>query len=331
MESQQRLQSVCLLILTFIATGVALAFLKPVMVPFILALFLGLILTTIINVQKKYLKFNHPTAVVTSILLAGVILFLIGLLISASVSQMIANADSYQAKIMQLAEKVTSSQYFERHGSNIKSIIEPSVRNMAQRAGNMVLGTFNAIIGIFSQGILVLIFVLFLLLGGKKATEEPDENWVGVELRIKKYIVTKLLISGVTGILVGIVLTILNIDLALAFGLMAFILNFIPSIGSLIATLLPLPVVLISPDVTTATAIMAIAIPGVIQFTIGNVIEPQVMGDSIGLNPITILLSLIFWGIIWGIVGMFLAVPLAVVLKVIMGNIEYTEKLAGKM
>lgn len=330
MESQQRLQSVCLLILTFIATGIALAFLKPVMVPFILALFLALILTTVINAFKKHLNFPHWLATVTAVLLTGVILFLISLLISSSISQMISNADEYQTKIMQLVDRVTTSPYFEKHGVNIKSLIEPSLKDMAQKVGNTVLGTFNAIIGIFSQSILVFIFVLFLLLGGQQ-NEERDENWVGVELRIKKYIITKLLISGITGILVGIILSILNVDLALAFGLMAFILNFIPSVGSLIATLLPLPVVILSPAITPGLAIAAIAIPGIIQFTIGNVIEPKIMGDSIGLNPITILLALIFWGIIWGIVGMFLAVPLAVVLKVIMGNIEYTRDIAKKM
>ncbi|MFT5387164.1 MAG: AI-2 transport protein TqsA [Lysobacterales bacterium] len=331
MEKEQQLQTTCLLILTVIATATALAYLKPVMVPFILALLVTLTLTPIIDIQKKHLKFPHWLAVLISLAIGGVVVFLIGTVLSVSINQMLSNADSYQTKIIELVEKITIALNLERFGIDSRELIVPTLQNAGKSVGNMVLGTFNTVIGLFSRSILVFIFVLFLLIGGKNSAKPQSPSWDEGELRIKKYIITKLIISSATGILVALVLSIFNIDLALAFGLLAFILNFIPSVGSMIATLLPLPVILLTPEISKPAMIMAIAIPGVIQFAIGNVLEPKIMGDSIGLHPITILLALIFWGIIWGIVGMFLAVPLAVILKIIFSKIDYTRELATKM
>ena len=124
-------------------------------------------------------------------------------------------------------------------------------------------------------------------------------------------------------------LSILGIDLALAFGIFAFLLNFIPSLGSVVATFLPLPIVLVTEDMTLATGIMAIAIPGAIQFSVGNVIEPKVMGKSLELHPVTILVALIFWGTLWGVVGMFLAVPITAVLRILLGRLEVTRPAAA--
>jgi len=109
---------------------------------------------------------------------------------------------------------------------------------------------------------------------------------------------------------------------------MAFLLNFIPSIGSIVATLLPLPVVLVSPDVSGLTIILALVLPGAVQMFIGNVVEPKVMGDELDLHPVTILLSLMIWGAIWGIVGMLLATPIVAVMKIFFERSELTRPVA---
>jgi AI-2 transport protein TqsA len=147
---------------------------------------------------------------------------------------------------------------------------------------------------------------------------------------VKGFIVTKTLISAVTGVLVGVTLELLGVELALAFGFFAFLLNFIPTLGSLISTLLPLPVVLMNPELSTTGAILAIAVPGAIHFAIGNLVEPLVMGDSLELHPVALLLSLMIWGAIWGIVGMLLAAPITAVLKILSERIEPTRPL-GRM
>lgn len=126
-------------------------------------------------------------------------------------------------------------------------------------------------------------------------------------------------------------LSVLGVDLAMAFGLFAFLLNFIPSIGSIIATLLPLPVVLLSPDLSGTLLMLAIVLPGAVQVTLGNIVEPKLMGRSLDLHPVTVLLALIFWGSIWGMVGMFLATPMTAVIKIFFEQQEHTRPLANML
>ncbi|HLF18714.1 MAG TPA: AI-2E family transporter [Candidatus Omnitrophota bacterium] len=327
-DKERRFQTVCLLILSIIAIAFALYWLKPMMIPFVLALFFSLILTSLIDFQIKYFKVPRFLALTTTLIIGILILITLGLLISVSVTQMLVNFDSYQEKVFQLLNKAALSLNVERFGMNPQEILDPLKNNLTKSVGGMVIGIVNSIVKLLSQGLLVLIFVCFLLLGKTIQTKPPGKEWKEGVYRVKRFIATKMAVSIVTGVLVGAALMILGVDMALAFGLFAFILNFIPSIGSTIATLLPLPVVLINPDITPLTGFLAIAIPGVIQFVISNFVEPKVEGDALELHPVAVLMALIFWGMIWGIVGMFLASPLTAIMKIIFQRIEFTVPLA---
>ena len=148
---------------------------------------------------------------------------------------------------------------------------------------------------------------------------------------MKRYLLVKVGVSALTGVLVYITLSILKVDLALVFALFSFLFNFIPNVGSIIATLLPLPVVLLSPDMSLTRGLLALAIPGVIQFAIGNVVEPKVMGKSLGLHPVVVLCALVFWGVLWGFIGMLLAVPMTAVIKIILERNAVTRPIADFM
>lgn len=328
-EREFRFQTLCLLILSLIGIAFALFWLRPVMIPFMLALFFSLILTPLIDLQKKYFKVPHWLAVITTLIIGLLILITLGMLISVSVTQMIANFDSYQAKIVEMFNRVETSETLKKIGIAPQEIFNPMKENFTKSVGNMVITTVNSIVKILSQGMLVLLFVCFLLLGKTPESKAPSEEWKSGEKRIKRFVITKALLSAITGILVGTILMVLGIDMALAFGLFAFILNFIPSVGSIIATLLPLPVVLVNPDITFLTGFLAIALPGAIQFTIGNALEPKIMGDALELHPVVILMALIFWGMIWGIVGMLLAAPLTAIMKIIFQRVEFTQPMAN--
>jgi len=119
----------------------------------------------------------------------------------------------------------------------------------------------------------------------------------------------------------------MGVDLALVFGVMAFLLNFIPSVGSIIATLLPMPLALVQFD-SWLPITLVLVLPGTVQFTIGNVVEPLVMGEGLDLHPVTVLLALVFWGLLWGVVGMLLAAPMTAVLRIVLGRLEITRPLA---
>ena len=325
---EQRFQTICLFILSSIAIAFALYWLRPVMIPFILAVFLTFVLSPIIDFQMKYLQFPRLVAFLITLIFGFFLLSIFWLLLSASITQIAANLDSYQEQINQLLLKGANALHLEERGFDTNKLVNPISKYINRDLGGLFLGSINRVVDVVSQGILVFIFVLFLLLGKTKRTKPVGKTWKEGEKQIKSYIITKVFISGATGVLVGGFLMLIGIDLALVFGLLVFLLNFIPSIGSIVATLLPLPVVLVSPNISPATAAMAIIIPGTIQFIIGNVLEPKIMGESLDLHPVVILMALIFWGMLWGVAGMLLAVPLTCVMKIILRNIEFTEPIA---
>ena len=320
----QRIQTVCLFVLATVAVAGALYWLQAVMVPFVLSLFIALGMSPLIDLQTSKLRMPRWLAVVVTLLVAVAFLGLVGVLITTSANGLAANAYTYQAQVRGLIDGLLERLPLEQYG------IDPNefVRLPLQAISTMAVGIANAFVALVSQGSIVLIFLMFLLLGGSATTRPVGGMWAQVESRVKRYIVFKFILSGITGVLVGLILRMLGVDLAGAFGLMAFLLNFIPSIGSIVATLLPLPVVLVSPDVSGLTIILALVLPGAVQMFIGNVVEPKVMGDELDLHPVTILLSLMIWGAIWGIVGMLLATPIVAVMKIFFERSELTRPVA---
>ena len=199
---------------------------------------------------------------------------------------------------------------------------------------NIVMSLPSAIISLTSNILLVVLVMLFtaFLLTGSTTRTKPREGVIGeIETRVQKYIGIKIVLSMLTGFLVFLILKILGVDYALSFGAFAFILNFIPNVGSAIATLLPIPVVLLTPEVTLVTIVLAIVLPLTVQFVVGNVLEPRIMGDTLGLHPVVILMALIFWGMLWGFPGMLLAAPMTAIAKIVFERVEVTRPIAGLM
>ncbi len=136
---------------------------------------------------------------------------------------------------------------------------------------------------------------------------------------ILKYIITKFFISLTTGILVFLICVAFGVKFAVFWGFFTFTLNFIPSIGSIISTIPPILMAVVQYD-SFQTPLLMLLILIAIQFSIGNLIEPKIMGDKLKLNTLTVIFGLVFWGYIWGIPGMVLSVPLMVLLKLLFEN-----------
>jgi len=335
----QRIQTVCLVVLTFIAVGATLYVLRKMLIPFVLAIFLAILLSPAVDFFARRLRLPRAVAIVGTLLLGVVILFGIGLVISASVSQLSAKSDLYEKRLQQLTDKVTEKidplfAMFEPEEEPEAGAEEADAEAGKPRRKppmlskesvmDALLGTLDSIASLLSQGVIVLIFLAFLLAGRKPV---HGIGWE-IEASIKRYVATKIFVSALTGVLVGSIYFTLGIDLAIVFGLFAFLLNFIPNVGSLIAVLLPLPVIILSPEVSTVSAIIAIGLPIVVNTLIGNVLEPQMMGKAMDLHPIAVLLALIFWGFLWGIIGMLLAVPMTVCARILMEKLELTAPIA---
>jgi AI-2 transport protein TqsA len=240
------------------------------------------------------------------------------------------NFDAYQGKLEEISTKVVSAlQLEERFGvEDPEKLHEKLFSIPSETARNIFTGIVNSVMSVVSNGMLVLIFMIFML-SGKRVSNVPSGGIRGeVENSIKRYSITLVLTSGVTGLLVGLTFTILGVDFAWMFGFMAFLLNFIPSIGSIIATILPIPVIILSEGLSMPARIFAIVIPTLIQFGIGNLLQPRLMGKSLNLHPVTVLLSLMFFGVIWGVVGMLMATPITAVLRMLFEKFEYTRQFA---
>lgn len=321
-RQDQRIQTICLLILSAVAIGASLFWLRAVMIPFVLALFFSVGLAPIVDVQMRYLHLPRPAAVMATLFLVFLALNLVTALASLSLGQLSAKIPLYQEQIQQMTK--LAAGLLKKLGLRQWSDVDPLSLMSATNVGSMLLGTTNAVVGLLSDSVLVMIFLAFLLLG------EPMASvgfWGEVQSQIKVYLVAKVVLSTATGFLVGIILWSLGVDLALVFGLFTFLLNFIPNVGPIIATLLPLPVVLVSPDVSATSAVLAILLPLVIHQIFGNIVEPRMMGTSLDLDPVAILLALIFWGTLWGVVGMLLATPITGVLRILLQRLDITAPL----
>jgi AI-2 transport protein TqsA len=319
----QRIQTVCLLILAAIAIGFAMFWLRPVLVPFVLALFFTYVLTPVIDLQMKYLRLPRGLAITATAVLGCIILAAIGTLIATSVTRLTHNLPQYQHQLSlaldQLRERVPLAQW----GLHTEGTPEDSVRSLLS-------AVINSSMTVLSNGVLVVVFMVFMLTGHR-----PQKAVGGlgseIERSVKRYLLLMGMFSALTGLLVGSSLMMLGVQFAYVFGFLAFVLNFIPSIGSIIATLLPLPVVLLDPELSMLAKVLAIGLPALIQFSIGSLVQPKVQGDALQLHPVTILLALIFFGTLWGVVGAFLATPITAVTRIILNKLSVTRPIADVM
>jgi AI-2 transport protein TqsA len=325
-----RVHTVCLLILTVIAVGAALSLLQAVLVPFFLALFLTYCLTPVIDFEANHLRLPPPAALVGAGLLGLVVLLLFGFLAATAIARLADSLQTYGDRFHQLEHELARSLPLHKLGihpdaetGQLFTIQEEAVRHL--------LSSFlRALVDVVSTGALVLVFLLFILLGRQQGIRAPTSILGEVELRVRRYLLQLVGFSALAGVLVGLTLAALGVEFAYVFGFLTFLLNFIPNIGSIIATLLPLPVVVLSPDLAPAARVLAIVLPGVIQGAIG-VVQPRVMGSGLDLHPVVVLMALIFFGMIWGIIGAFLALPITGVIKIVLERIPATRPLAAAL
>ena len=305
------------------------------MVPFVLAIFISYLVSPLVDVFRVHLKLPKALAVAITLLVAAALITLLALLITTSTRGLIDNIEVYRQRIIGLVER--TFDVLDRRGIDLgQGDLLQGLRDvnlLELPILSFVRSTAGMVVGLVTNGVLVLIFVIYLLIG-RHPNQFRHGFYAEIDRKVRSYVVIKFITSATTGVLTWVILSLFGLDLALVFGVMAFLLNFIPSIGSVIATLLPLPVALIQFD-SGVTITLVILLPGAVQFTIGNIVEPLVMGEGLDLHPVTILLALVFWGLLWGVVGMLLAAPITAVLRIVLGRVEITrpvaELLAGRL
>ena len=326
-DERIRLITGSLLVLAAVAAAGALHFTRGFMIPFVLAAFIATMVSPVVDYQVRH-RVPRPLAIFSTILLVLCMLGVVGYLTVLALQAVINMADDYSQNFVDLSAQTIEwlkKANIEIDRAQIGAHLQATLIGVASQ-------TASTVMGMVSTGVLIAIFVVFLLAG--RAPVAPGSLYGEIESRVRRYVVAKIGLSAMTGVLVGVILSVMGVRMATVFGMMAFFLNFIPSIGSIIATLLPIPVV-VAQFSSPSMWVLAIALPGSVQMVIGNALEPKMLGEGMELHPVVILLALAFWGLLWGVMGMVLAVPLTSSIRIVLMQFDAMrpigDLLAGKL
>ncbi|MHC4622566.1 MAG: AI-2E family transporter [Planctomycetota bacterium] len=323
-EERAWLSTGSLIVLAGVALAVVLLYTRGVMIPFVLVVFLVSLVSPILDFQVIRLRFPRSLAVSATFLIVIVIIAFLCLLVTLAVQKNVARVGHYSNELANLARDVMLR--VDDWGVDLNE--DEIVSELRNKIPSVVTNTVGTAFGILSRAFFVLIFVIFLL-AGRNPHVVRSGVYADIDHNVRRYIGTKIVLSTVTGLLVWAALSLVGLEMASLFGILAFLLNFIPSVGSIIATLLPIPIA-VAQFQNPWLIVYVVAVPGTVQMVIGNGIEPKLMGKGLNLHPVTILMALSFWGLLWGVAGMFLAAPMTAVVRIILMQFE-TLRPIGKL
>jgi len=337
MQSNRVVTGSLLIIVIFIC-GVVLRLAKPVLFPFFLAIFLSFILLPALDSLTR-LKIPKAVSIMFILVVTFLVIYLLGMLFYSSGKTFASEFPKYGQKISSIL--ASFQEKFKLSGYD-RGPLEWVGELDINRVGGLLLASLGPFFSFISNLFLIFIFVVFILAGRGKTQTKLRNSFDAVrsqkiinviqniDHQIQKYLAIKTVVSFVTGIMATLVLMIFGVDFAIVFGFLTFLLNYIPTIGSIVATILPLIIAAFQFD-NLWPAFWIFIILGTIQMAMGNFIEPRLMGEGLGLSPLVVLFSLFFWGWLWGIPGMILAVPIAAVIKIVCSNIPSLEFVASLM
>jgi len=210
-----------------------------------------------------------------------------------------------------------------------ESLNESGVKVLREETPGYTAAEISGYIGAFGEffNLFALIFLLTVYIITEKVEERMfsgDEGiLVEVEIMTTGYIGLKTMLSFVTGVVVAVIMLALQVKLAVMWGILSFVLNYIPNVGSMIAMFLPMPIVIVDDSLATWQKICAFAGPGAVQGYVGNALEPMVFGKSLNMTPLSILSALVLWSSIWGLLGAILSVPMLGIQKITMAHANH--------
>lgn len=303
------------------------------LVPFLFAGFLAMVCARPLAWLQSH---NVPTVVALLLLIFGIsaCIVLVGALVAMSVTDFFRELPQYQASLQQQTDAFV--QWLDNKGVEITSATQKQLS--PQRAMQFIAGILSDLSNVLGNIFLLVILVAFMLIetAGLRGKVEKISVMMGRSaeplfrsvVEIRRYVAIKTWICLLTGVMITVLLLIVGVNYALLWGLLGFLLNYVPNIGSVIAAVPAVFLALIQPDLGVGPAVVTIVGYLVINTVIGNIIEPRVTGRGLGLSPLAVLISLFVWGWVFGPVGMILSVPLTMTLKIICESMEQTRWLA---
>ncbi|MFV2005173.1 MAG: AI-2E family transporter [Gammaproteobacteria bacterium] len=305
----------------------------PLLVPFLLAVFIAVISFPLMSKlqQSGLSKGLSLTLVILLVILIG---FGLTVLVGSSITDFSRSIPLYQERIS--AEWAAVLQWLDDHGFSINDAIKETIDPAA------TVGLLSSILkgfgNVLTNSFLIILTVVFILLEAAGLTQkflgingtDPEDETSGEEAfsqvfveKLRNYMSLKTIISAITGLVIGSALWLIGVDYPVLWGVLAFMLNFVPNIGSIIAAV---PVILLTiVQLGFTPALLVAAVYVAVNVIIGNFVEPKYMGKELGLSTLVVFVSLVFWGWVLGPVGMLLSVPLTITIKLALDSKVETQ------
>ncbi|MGB9499550.1 MAG: AI-2E family transporter [Dissulfuribacterales bacterium] len=300
-----------------------------ILVPFFLSIFIAIIFTPpLFWMQKKGIPSLIAIFFIITCIIA--IFYLLARFVGSSVNDFTNSLPLYRELLISKSAKL--QQWLAGFGIKLSDEMLKNSFNPGT-AMQMAARTLSGLSGALTNIFLILLTVIFILLeasgfpkkirAGFKAPEKSIANFVKFTESVNQYVVLKTIFSLITGIFISGWLAFLGVDYALLWGLVAFLLNYVPNIGSIIAAI---PAILMTLVQLGAWHTLLVAMGYVaVNIVIGSILEPKFMGEGLGLSTLVVFLSLVFWGWVLGPVGMLLSVPLTMISKIALESSEETR------
>ncbi len=305
---------------------------QALVVPFMLALFLAIIAAPGVSWLRRR-RVPDAVAILAVVIVMLAVLTVVGIVLGRSVNLFIDAIPQYQARMDRLVDSIPGALEafnIDIEKAEIQEVI--SLGSIMSWVGSGLKGLASLLSNAFMISLIV-VFMLFeavwLPTKIRVAYGEASEGVQQIShaaTQIQRYLAIKTITSLATGVLVAIWTAVIGLDFFMVWGLLAFLLNFIPTIGSLVAAV---PAVLLALVQLGPGSALAVGLGFlVINITFGNIVEPNVMGRTLGLSTLVVFLSLVFWGWVLGTIGMLLSVPLTMIIKILLESNETTRPVA---
>ena len=316
------INTICLMILAASASTWVLVYTKSVLMPFVIALFISMLANSSANWLNRRWKIPYTLGIILNFVLFMTVITMVASFISSSIESFVAGAGIYTDRLNDSVDWILSKATNYHININAQFVTDTLAKfpvfNMVKSVGGLIMSLFTNIL-------LVTLFVIFIFMGNASA-EKPA--LVGtIQKQISFYLLVKIGVSILAAVCTWIVLTSTKTELAMMLAVLTFILNFIPNIGPSIATVAPLPVLFLQHGFDWHM-ILVLVLLAAMHFVIGNILETKWLGKGMNLDPLVVVASLIFWALVWGVMGALLAVPLTAIIKMIFERHETTQPIA---
>jgi predicted PurR-regulated permease PerM len=304
-----------------VVVGAGLVQMRSILAPFLFALLVAIAGA----LPLQWLQSRRVPGPIAAILVAGAFglaLFLLGLMASASLQSLSDTLPEYRSQLNDLVirTKATLTGYGMKVPSSAGQLDEGVVMGVL---GNLLQG-FARSFSSLATAVVILIFLLLeaaeyrIKLRAALSHTMDVSRLEKVAEDVQRYLFVKTLTSALTGLLIGILCAIMKVDFAILWGLTAFVLNYIPVVGSIIASV---PALCLAAIQMSLAHVLILALGYVVVNTaVSNFLEPTLMGRHLGLSPLVVFMGLVFWGWAWGPIGMFLSVPITMLVKILLEN-----------